>query len=75
MQNNCYGFLCCAHAGSKKPLTNTDYGLKKGGGPKYPPLLNSTFRFRPNTQIINDYPQLMIMCSVLISDYVCRRPS
>ena len=57
MQKNCYGFLYRALAGSKKPLTNTDYERKKGGGAQIPPLLNSTFRFRPNIPVINDYPQ------------------
>ena len=45
MQKNCYGFLYRALAGSKKPLTNTDYGPKKGGGGQIPPPLLSFDQF------------------------------
>ena len=42
----------------KKPK-KSDYQGKIGGAQIPPPLLNSTFRFPPNIQIINDHPQLL----------------
>ena len=43
---------------SKKPK-KSDYQSKMGGRGKYPPLVNSTFKFTQTIPVINDHPQLV----------------